>query len=600
MGVFDWVNGAGQVTAMLGQVRRMQDEHAKGAIDWKIPVAGLSEEQRLLAEAINDLVQTHIEVKMEVVARVREYGQGDYSREMTRMPGLKAQITAAMDEVRKSFVNASAQMAENLRIRHALDNVTTNVMIADRDGVIRYMNRSIGAMLIAAEADIRKELPHFDARTLLGMNFDTFHKNPAHQRNLLAQLRGVHHAEIKVGRRSFSLSAAPIFDEAGERQGAVVEWKDRTEEVAVEQELAAIVEAASRGDFSRRLDAAGKDGFFKQLCAGLNAVVGTCDTGLNEVLRVLAALAAGRLDEHITNEYHGTFGALKDACNETVDHLAATIAEVSATTESILSAAEQVSATAQSISQAASEQAASVEESSSSIEQMAASIGQNSENAKLTDGIAGKAAQEATDGGQAVRDTVQAMKSIAQKIGIVDDIAYQTNLLALNAAIEAARAGEHGRGFAVVAAEVRKLAERSSIAAQEIGSLAGDSVQLAERAGELLEEMVPAIQKTSGLVQEIAAASGEQATGASQINSAINQLNQATQQNASAAEELAATAEEMNGKAVQLRALMSFFKLDGRAQPPAPVSAAGGARRVARAAPSGSAAAALDAEFVRF
>ena len=205
-----------------------------------------------------------------------------------------------------------------------------------------------------------------------------------------------------------------------------------------------------------------------------------------------------------------------------------------------------------------------MEESSASIEEMAASINQNSENAKITDGMAGKAAQEASEGGVAVRDTVQAMKTIAQKIGIIDDIAYQTNLLALNAAIEAARAGEHGRGFAVVAAEVRKLAERSQVAAQEISGLASNSVQLAERAGSLLVEIVPAIQKTSDLVQEIAAASSEQATGATQINSAINQLNQATQQNASAAEELAATAEEMNGKAVQLRDLMAFFRLEGR------------------------------------
>jgi methyl-accepting chemotaxis protein len=199
---------------------------------------------------------------------------------------------------------------------------------------------------------------------------------------------------------------------------------------------------------------------------------------------------------------------------------------------------------------------------------MSASIAQNTENAKVTDGMASKAATEAAEGGEAVKRTVEAMKSIAGKIGIIDDIAYQTNLLALNAAIEAARAGEHGKGFAVVAAEVRKLAERSQVAAQEIGELAGGSVEMAERAGKLLDEMVPSIRKTSDLVQEITAASEEQSTGVGQVNTAMNQLNQATQQNASASEELAATAEEMSGQAEQLQQLVSFFKVEGNGASP--------------------------------
>jgi len=231
--------------------------------------------------------------------------------------------------------------------------------------------------------------------------------------------------------------------------------------------------------------------------------------------------------------------------------------EVVSAAEALSSASEEVSATAQSLNQASSEQAASVEETSSSLEQMTASIGQNTENAKVTEGMASEAANEAADGGKAVKETVEAMKSIASKIGIIDDIAYQTNLLALNAAIEAARAGEHGKGFAVVAAEVRKLAERSQVAAQEIGQLAGSSVALAEKAGKLLDDMVPAIKKTADLVQEITAASQEQSSGVGQINTAVSQLNQTTQQNASASEELAATAEEMSSQAEQLQALMA-------------------------------------------
>ena len=454
-----------------------------------------------------------------------------------------------------------ALAAENLRVRNALDKCSTNVMIADTDGNIVYLNESVQDTMLKAEADLRKVLPQFNARALLGANYDVFHRNPAHQRNMLAALRGTHRTQISVGGRTFALIANPIVDEQGQRVGSVVEWKDRTDEVTVEDEVAGIVDAASRGDFTRRIALEGKEGFFKLLGEGINKQLETSSVGLQEVVRVLSALARGDLTERIDNEYQGTFGELKQACNDTVDKLGRTISEVRTAADSLMGAAEQISSTAQSLSQASSEQASSVEETSASIEQMTASISQNTENAKVTDGMATKAAKEAAEGGDAVRATVAAMKQIADKIGIIDDIAYQTNLLALNAAIEAARAGEHGKGFAVVAAEVRKLAERSQVAAQEIGQVAGSSVELAEKAGKLLDDMVPNIRKTSDLVQEITAASEEQSSGVGQINSAVVQLSSTTQQNASSSEELAATAEEMSSQAEQLQQTMGFFRV---------------------------------------
>ena len=276
---------------------------------------------------------------------------------------------------------------------------------------------------------------------------------------------------------------------------------------------------------------------------------------------VVSRIAAGDLTTTVDTK-PGDTSSMLAAIKTMVEKLGQIIGEVRSNADSLSSASEEISATAQSMSQGASEQAASVEETSASMEQMSASIAQNTENAKVTDGMAGKAAREANEGGQAVRDTVSAMKTIAEKISIVDDIAYQTNLLALNAAIEAERAGEHGKGFAVVAAEVRKLAERSQVAAQEISEVAKSSVSLAERAGTLLDQMVPSIAKTSDLVQEIAAASEEQTTGVSQINTAMSQLSEITQQSASSAEELAATAEEMSGQAEQLQQLMDFFKVN--------------------------------------
>ena len=290
---------------------------------------------------------------------------------------------------------------------------------------------------------------------------------------------------------------------------------------------------------------------------------------LNRAVSASNSLAEGDLNVDIQVDSKDETGALLSSMQNMAERLRAVMSDVRSAADSLSSASEEVSATSQSLSQAATEQAASVEETGASVEQMSASIAQNTESAKITDGIAGKAANDAVEGGRAVRDMVLAMKQIADKIGIIDDIAYQTNLLALNAAIEAARAGDHGKGFAVVAAEVRKLAERSQVAAQEIGGVASNSVSLAEQAGVLLDQIVPNIQKTSDLVQEITAASQEQSSGAAQINIAMSQMNQITQQNASASEELAATSEEMNAQASQLLELIGYFRLEEKPTAPA-------------------------------
>ena len=276
-------------------------------------------------------------------------------------------------------------------------------------------------------------------------------------------------------------------------------------------------------------------------------------------------IAKGDLSQRLDIVQKDEIGQLANALNTMVDKLKGVVGDVQSAADNVASGSQELSASSEEMSQGSTEQAAAAEEASSSMEQMAANIRQNADNAMQTEKIASKSAEDAKEGGESVAKTLSAMKEIASKISIIEEIARQTNLLALNAAIEAARAGEHGKGFAVVAAEVRKLAERSQHAAAEISELSGSSVEVAEQAGTMLTAMVPDIQRTAELVQEISAASKEQDTGAEQVNQAIMQLDQVIQQNASASEEMASTSEELSSQAEQLQDTISFFKVDTNA-----------------------------------
>ena len=281
-------------------------------------------------------------------------------------------------------------------------------------------------------------------------------------------------------------------------------------------------------------------------------------------------IAQGDLTQQLSLNRRDETGQLANELNAMVDKLRQIAVEIKTAGANVSAGSQQLSSTAQEMSQGATEQASSAEEVSSSIEEMTSTIRQNSDNALQTEKIAQQASHDAEESGKTVGETVQAMKEIAQKTSIIEEIARQTNLLALNAAIEAARAGEHGRGFAVVASEVRKLAERSQTAAKEISELSNHSVRVAEQAGQMLLKLVPDIRKTAELVQEISASSSEQATGADQINQAILQLDQVVQQNASASEELASTAEELASQSEHLDATMQFFRVDSQGAARAP------------------------------
>ncbi|ESP91019.1 MULTISPECIES: methyl-accepting chemotaxis protein [Pseudoalteromonas] len=274
----------------------------------------------------------------------------------------------------------------------------------------------------------------------------------------------------------------------------------------------------------------------------------------------------GDLTRRIPDFGNDEIGETARSFNGFIERLQNILLDIQESVESIAHSTNEVGTTSRMLSSTSNQLAASVEETSASLEQMSSSISMNTENSKVTNDIAKQSSSEANDGGRAVKDTVKAMTQIAEKIGIIEDIAYKTNLLALNAAIEAARAGEHGKGFAVVADEVRKLAERSQVAAQDISTLADNSVKIAQHAGGMLDRMVPNIGKTADLVQEITAASTEQSTSVAEINRTVSQLDEIAQQNASASEELASTAKMVQDQTSDIRSTVNYFKLSNDRQ----------------------------------
>ena len=291
-------------------------------------------------------------------------------------------------------------------------------------------------------------------------------------------------------------------------------------------------------------------------------IVISINRGINRAVKTVQTVAEGDLTEYAEITARDEIGELLGHVNSMIERLRGVVADALSASDNVSSGSQQLSAGSEQLSQGATEQASSAEEASASMEEMAANIKQNADNAAQTEKIARQSAKDAEISGQAVDRAVNAMRTIAEKISIVQEIARQTDLLALNAAVEAARAGEHGRGFAVVASEVRKLAERSQAAAAEISSLSGETVTVATEAGDMLSRLVPDIRKTAELVAEISAACREQDIGASQINEAIQQLDKVTQQNAGASEEMSATSEELAAQAEELQASIAFFRVE--------------------------------------
>lgn len=480
---------------------------------------------------------------------------------------------------RANIARDREQMAANMRIKQALDNVSSNVMLADPNLNIIYTNHAVLKMFKNSEKSIQKDLPNFNVDKLLGTCIDDFHKDPAHQRRLLGNLTSTYSSALKVGGRNFSVIANPVMNDAGEKLGTVVEWEDRTNEIAVEKEIESIVNAARNGDLDQRLQTEGKDGFFLVLCEGINEMVNTISASFTDVARVMRAMADGDLTQKITAEYHGTYADVQNDINATIDKFEEVVGKIIEASEFFKSTSEEIAAGNNNLSQRAEEQASTLEETASSMEELTGTVKNNADNAQQANQLAASARTTAEKGGEVVREAVIAMEEIntssskiAEIIGVIDEIAFQTNLLALNASVEAARAGEQGRGFAVVATEVRNLAGRSATAAKEIKDLITDSAekvkngsQLVNDSGETLSEIVAGVKKVGDIISEIAAASSEQSAGIDQINKAVSQMDEMTQQNAALAEEASAASESSVSKAVDMVKLVEFFTTNSSA-----------------------------------
>lgn len=502
---------------------------------------------------------------------VKKLSEGDVEAEVPY-----TDLSDEVGEMARALVELRADLVQASRALSGMEKATSNIMMADPDLNITFMNDSQAKMLRNAESDLQKVLPNFRVDNLMGQNIDQFHTNPAHQRQLLGALEKSYGTQIKVAGRTFDLFANPSFSKNGQRLGTIIEWIDRTAELAIAEEIKDIIDAASAGDLDSRINLGGKEGFFLEVSEGINNLATVMQDVANELAVSLNALAAGDLTSRIDADYEGIFKQLKDDYNTTAEKLADIVGRIKGISVDVSGNSNEMAESSAGLANRAEQQASTLEETAASMEQLTSTVKANADNARevnnsavSTRDIAEEGSRVANDAGQAMEKINESSRKITDIINVIDEIAFQTNLLALNAAVEAARAGDAGRGFAVVAQEVRTLAQRSAQSSKDIKVLIDDSskqvsdgVDLVQTAVGSLQQIYDAIDNVADTIGQIATASSEQATSLDELNQAVMEMDSMTQQNASMAQQSRNVSQIMQEKSAELSEMVSFFKID--------------------------------------